>query len=126
MTETPLSNGATPQSDFDSQYRRLLEATGCRTQVELAEILGIRQSSISDAKRRNTIPSDWLVKVFEKKRINPDWIRMGAGSRWLQASSAAGEMPPTVTTVIERRSAEDCSTDELIAEVMRRALKVMG
>ena len=45
---------------FDAQFQRILEATGCKTQVELADILEVRQSAISDAKRRMTIPSNWL------------------------------------------------------------------
>lgn len=32
------------------------------------------QSSVSDAKRRQSIPAEWRVKLFEKKRINPEWI----------------------------------------------------
>lgn len=33
----------------------VFEAVGCQTQVELAEVFEIRQSSISDAKHRNSI-----------------------------------------------------------------------
>jgi Bacteriophage CI repressor helix-turn-helix domain. len=55
-----------PSSDFASQYRRICEAAACRTQIELASILKIKQSSISDAKRRKAIPSDWLITLLEK------------------------------------------------------------
>lgn len=125
MSETPLASGAMPQSDFESQYRRIFEATGCHTQVELAELLGIRQSSISDAKRRRTIPAEWLLKIFDKKGISPDWIRTGVGNEKATPSTAAGQTLPAATR-IERRPAKDCSTDELLGEVIRRALKVMG
>ena len=64
MTETPYPYGSAPQSDFESQYRRVFEAAECRTQVALAELLEIKQSSISDAKKRNSIPADWRVKLF--------------------------------------------------------------
>ncbi len=50
MTETCLTYDEMPQEDFDAQYKRVVEATGCRTQAELANILGIGQSSISYAK----------------------------------------------------------------------------
>ncbi len=125
MTETPLPYGTSPQSDFESQYSRILEAAGCRTQVELAAVLDVRQSSIPDAKRRQSVPSDWLMKLFEKKRINPEWIRTGLGGRVVQTTDEAGRELPAFT-VTERRPAEDCTTDELLAEIMRRALKCIG
>lgn len=51
---------------------RVYEAAGCRTQTELAKFLGMRQSSISDAKKRGKIPSDWLLTLWRKTGINPD------------------------------------------------------
>lgn len=104
-----------PNSSFEGQYKRILEAAECRTQVELADLLGIRQSSISDAKRRQSIPSDWLIKLRDKKYINPDWIRSGIGSMQL----------PHVVTLVETRPLKECSTQELVNELVRRALQPM-
>lgn len=56
--------------DFAAAYARMLEVTGCRTQDDLAKYFGIRQSSISDAKRRGAVPSDWRLALLEKKSIN--------------------------------------------------------
>lgn len=39
---------------------RIRFITGTETQAELADLLGVRQSFISDAKRRGKIPSSWL------------------------------------------------------------------
>jgi len=61
-------------SVFDEALERIKRATGARTQVELAAILGIRQSSISDAKRRRSIPADWLIKLYRSHGLNPDWV----------------------------------------------------
>lgn len=60
---------------FDEIYKRILFASNCQTQMELAAILEISQSSISDAKRRQSIPSDWLIKLYDKFGVNPDWLR---------------------------------------------------
>ena len=38
--------------EFDAAYARICEVCGMKTQTELSAYLGIRQSSISDAKRR--------------------------------------------------------------------------
>jgi len=68
---------------FEEAMERIQEQTGLRTQVRLAECLGIRQSSISDAKRRGTIPDAWLIGLYEKFRLNPTWIKTGAGAAYL-------------------------------------------
>lgn len=98
MTEMPHPHNSEPQSDFESQYRRVFEAAECRTQEQLATVLGVRQSSVSDAKRRKTVPSEWLVKLFERKRINPEWIRQGKGAKYLK-TNAKNELPHVVKIV---------------------------
>ncbi|WP_051677206.1 helix-turn-helix domain-containing protein [Maridesulfovibrio frigidus] len=56
------------------------------TQVQVADKLGIRQSSISDAKRRASMPSEWLLKALEVSGMNPKWIRSGEGAKFLVPS----------------------------------------
>ena len=70
--------------NFDEIFDRIKLATNTRTQVELAEVLDIRQSSISDAKRRNSVPSDWYIKLFEQFGLNPDWMKKGSGPMYLR------------------------------------------
>lgn len=52
-------------------YARILEATGLRTQQELAEALGVRPPSITFALRRQNIPTGWLVTLVENYGLNP-------------------------------------------------------
>lgn len=70
---------------FEEIFERIKVATNTRTQVELAEVLDIRQSSISDAKRRDSVPSDWFLKLFEKFGLNPDWLKSGLGPMYLKS-----------------------------------------
>ena len=83
-------------ASFSEVYQRIQFATNTRTQVELANVLEIRQSSISDAKRRNSIPADWYMKLFEKFGLNPDWLRHGAGPMYLRTEQ--GYMPQALPT----------------------------
>ena len=83
-------------ASFMEAYQRIQFATNTRTQVELANVLEIRQSSISDAKRRNSIPSDWYMKLFEKFGLSPDWLRHGAGPMYLRTEQ--GYMPQELPT----------------------------
>lgn len=67
---------------FNAAMARLHEVCGTRTQMQLAEFLGVRQSSISDAKRRQTIPDGWLINALRRTNVDPDWILTGIGERW--------------------------------------------
>jgi phage repressor protein C with HTH and peptisase S24 domain len=62
---------------FEEAMERIKKATGARTQVQLAEVLEVRQSSISDAKRRCSVPSDWFLKLYRSHGLNPNWLSDG-------------------------------------------------
>ena len=68
---------------FEDALERIRKTTGLRTQVQLAERLGIRQSSISDAKRRDNLPDSWLVSLYECFDLNPTWVKTGQGPVYL-------------------------------------------
>ena len=77
------------QTEAAARLARVFEATGCRTQMELAKVLGIRQSSISDAKKRNAIPADWLLTLIRDYNINPEWVIQGVGPKYLYKAEDA-------------------------------------
>lgn len=82
---------------FDEIYKRILFAANCQTQMELAAILEISQSSISDAKRRQSIPSDWLIKLYDRFGVNPDWLRDKKEPMYLRGiTKLDGESPNAV------------------------------
>ena len=64
---------------FDAVFARISSALGIRSQIELARLLSVKQSSISDAKRRNVIPRAWLLKLRDQNGLNPDWLATGSG-----------------------------------------------
>jgi len=64
---------------FNEQIQRIHEVTGKKTQADLADFLGIGQSSVSDAKRRGKIPADWLVTIIRTRDVHPEWILTGLG-----------------------------------------------
>ena len=86
MTEIVAPYGNLQLSKFEARYQRVFEAAGCKTQTELADILEIKQSSISDAKKRGSIPAHWLVKLLALRGINPDWIKDGIEPKFLKPS----------------------------------------
>ena len=65
---------------FEVIYACILSVTNCTTQMELSTVLEASQSAISDAKRRSSIPDAWLIILFDKFRLNPDYLRYGTGT----------------------------------------------
>lgn len=100
--------------------KRIFMATECRTQMELAELLGVKQSSISDAKKRNAIPAQWLIKLLRLKNINPEWILTGQGAFCL--GPAVKEDSAKIMYLRRTRPPRQCTTQELVSELVRRAL----
>ena len=72
-----------PEASFDAQMERIKLVTGKRTQFELATFFGVRQSLVSDAKRRGKIPPDWLATLLRAKNVNPEWLLTGKGNCFL-------------------------------------------
>ena len=109
----------TDKLDFAGVLSRLGESfinDGKITQVRLAEVLGIRQSSISDAKRRNSIPSDWLLKALEVSGVDPNWVRTGAGPKYRVLSD---EPSGALTYVeIEKRITREQQRELTVSELM--------
>lgn len=85
--------------EFDAAYARICEVCGMKTQTELSAYLGIRQSSISDAKRRMMIPAAWLLTLLTREGVNPAWILTGEDSKFLVPAS----LPPSAPTLLLAR-----------------------
>ena len=79
-------------TEFEDIYERICYATKTQTQIALADVLNIRQSSISDARRHNAIPEEWYVLLRRKLNINPYWLKNGSGPMFL--SSVTSEPHP--------------------------------
>ena len=92
MTEAPAPYGNRLAFDTRTPLDRFLEAAHCRTQLELAAFLGVRQTFIADAKRRAFIPAEWLLTLLRLKGVNPEWVLTGQGPQYLCACLYAGTL----------------------------------
>lgn len=98
---------------FKDAYERIRKAANVRTQTEVAKLLDIKQSSISDAKGKNTIPDGWLLKLYRKFNLEPDWILYGLGPRSLHdmtpgvAEGFAGYAEKSPEAIVYAMSASD-------------------
>lgn len=62
---------------FDETWAKVMRKLGLRTQTELARTLGVRQATISEAKRRGSFPAEWIVKLYREHGIDPVWMLDG-------------------------------------------------
>ena len=111
------------KKDFEHQMERLMQATATRTQVDLADFLGISQSSVSDARRRGKIPAEWLLTIMRAKGVLPEWILTGNGPCHVNAAQAPGhyETGDAAAELREKRDAlQKLSSRELADELLRR------
>ena len=104
---------------MSTPLERVFEAADCRTQEELANLLGIRQSAVSDAKRRKSVPSEWLVCLFRLRGVNPEWVLTGCGPKFLNKengsdSSAHWERKPKASPELLRMFSSKALADELV------------
>ncbi len=85
-------------ASYPDVMKRIQAVTHTRTQAGLAAILNVSQSSVAEAKRRQSIPADWYLKLFEKLGVNPDWLKKGNGPVYLRTEAgyvpSDGDGPP--------------------------------
>ena len=114
-----MNTSSNPQGN---PLARVFEAANCRTQEELAGLLGIRQSAVSDAKRRKSVPSEWLVCLFRLRSVNPEWVLTGCGPKYLNKDN--GQDSANQVEKKEKPSIEALrhfSSKALADELVRRA-----
>ena len=72
------------QSDFDEIIQRVFEATGIDSQNELAQALQINRSAVTQARKKGQVPDRWLLKLYRKYGLNPEWLESGDGRSFLK------------------------------------------
>ena len=117
----PTEGGAQPtgEAEFEIRYDRIQKFTGTKTQEQLAESLGIRQSSISDAKRRRRIPAEWYMTLSEKG-ANALYLKHGVGEPYM--SETKDEAAATLTPFFLSRSPSQILLIELFSRALPKEL----
>ncbi len=80
--------------DFQSFMHRVAQSTGIQSQSELAEVLNITRSTITQAKNRGRVPEQWIAAINENFNVDPDWLREGRSSldRFVQVPVVAARL----------------------------------
>lgn len=75
---------------YKAILRRIRLVTNTKTQRQLGAELGFGQSTIAESERRHAIPSEWFIRLFEKRGVNPIWLKTGCGPVYLRTETGYG------------------------------------
>ena len=90
---------------FESFLQRVFQATGITSQTELASVLKINRSAITQARKKNAIPDKWILQLYKTHGLNPDWVETGSGQTFIKKSASSGSMFKNIPKVKARLSA---------------------
>ena len=58
--------------------------------------------SISESKKRGTVPPGWFLVLFEMRGVNPDWLKQGKGPIYLRTEDGRYMEPEPAATPLGR------------------------
>ena len=96
-------------SSFDTIIERVFEATGIDSQTELARVLKINRSAVTQARKKGQVPDRWLLQLYRKFGLNPEWLESGAGRIFLTAAGESVTQFERIPKVAARLCAGDGS-----------------
>lgn len=73
-----------PKTKFDIFSKKVNEVLGLRNQNELSDVIGVNSSSITQARKRDKIPANWILQLCLKYGLNPNWLEKDVGSAFIQ------------------------------------------
>lgn len=68
------------KKSFEARFRRLMEAANVKNEAEFARLLGINQSSIAAARKREQVPPGWVEKIADRFNADANWLFFGEGN----------------------------------------------
>ena len=69
---------------FNTFFERASKPLGITSLTELADILKVNRSSITQARKKDSVPANWLLELFRRYGLNPDWLEGGNGPQFLK------------------------------------------
>ena len=79
------------QSKFEIFSKKVSEVIGLRNQNELSAVIGVNSSSITQARKRDKIPANWILQLCLKYGLNPNWLEKDIGPAFIQPVNNAEE-----------------------------------
>ncbi len=71
---------------FDTFFSRVSEAAGVATLSQLADLLQVNRSAVTQARKKGSVPAKWMLHLFKLRGLNPDWLDGGSGPAIIKPS----------------------------------------
>jgi len=91
---------------FEQVLARLKRAAAANSDMELAEKLGLKRSSISAAKTRGAIPPSWVVNTANLFKVSADWIIFG-DEHFSEKAPKEGQPSLDSQVAVEKKNTND-------------------
>ena len=79
------------QTRFEIFSKKVSNVIGLRNQNELSAAIGVNSSSITQARKRDKIPANWILQLCLKYGLNPNWLEKDIGPAFIQPVNNAEE-----------------------------------
>jgi phage repressor protein C with HTH and peptisase S24 domain len=76
---------------FDGFFRRACEAAGISSQQELSRLLGVNRSAVTQAKKRDNVPENWIYRLARDLGVSAEWLESGRGEAEMPAAAPPRE-----------------------------------
>lgn len=80
--------------EFDAFFHRAQDACGVKSQSELAGLLSLHRSAVTQAKNKDSVPKAWALILSRLFGVDPQWLLTGRGGPHGQAGEAGAEAAP--------------------------------
>lgn len=82
---------AAPQGGFEGFFSRASRAAGIASQAELAALLGVHRSAVTQAKKKDAVPKAWVLTLSRRAGVDPDWLEYGRPPRVPRRGEGEGD-----------------------------------
>lgn len=79
---------------FEVRLQRLMQASGSRSDSDLARALGILPQSVAAARKRQQVPGGWIEQIAESFQASADWLLFGIGPMQADEKTSALRQEP--------------------------------
>lgn len=77
--------------DFEFSWGRIKNALNIKKQKELAEVLRLSPSAITEGKKTGKFPEKWAKILEDRYAVSANWILNGEGEKFLKHNVAEGD-----------------------------------
>ena len=120
-------------NDFDAFFARVAGASEIQTQTDLARMLDVHRSAITQAKRKGTVPESWVLRLSRLLAVDADPNSCLPDRLGVSSDQTIGDMreelrsdPESVPTGVSKREWIEQLIHGDIAEGAGMDMLVMG